>query len=290
MMPSYHLGTLSDSAKLALSEPASETTSNEPRPTFLNSRAWTKAVLHSKRAISADTNIFTFTLEHPEQTLGLPVGQHLMIRLRDPVDREAIIRSYTPISEITRKGYLDVLIKLYLSSESTPGGKMSKAMNALPLGHAVDFKGPIGKFEYLGRGRCAINGVERKVNQFAMICGGSGITPIFQVFRAVMRDKDDPTTCIVLNGNRLVEDILCKDDLDALLLGNEHRGEIIHTLSKAPSTWTGLKGRVDAELVRKHCRVDRETMVLVCGPGALEKSVHMALKEQGWEDEQILFF
>ena len=66
MMPSYHLGTLSDSAKLALSEPASETTSNEPRPTFLNSRAWTKAVLHSKRAISADTNIFTFTLEHPE--------------------------------------------------------------------------------------------------------------------------------------------------------------------------------------------------------------------------------
>ena len=292
MMPSYHLGTLSDSAKLALSEPAAETASSEPRPTFLNSRAWTKAVLHSKRAISSDTIIFTFTLEHPEQTLGLPVGQHLMIRLRDPVDRDAIIRSYTPISEITRKGYLDVLIKLYLSStaSSQPGGKMSMAMNAIPLGHAVDVKGPIGKFEYLGRGLCAVNGVHRPVKKFAMICGGSGITPIFQVFRAVMRDADDPTTCTVLNGNRLVEDILCKEDLDDLLRGNEDRGQVIHTLSKAPETWTGLKGRINDELVRKHCHVNEDTMVLICGPEALEKSVHKALKEQGWPDEQILFF
>ena len=291
MMPSYHLGTLSDSAKLALSEPASETASNDPRPTFLNSRAWTKAALHSKRAISADTTIFTFALEHAEQTLGLPIGQHLMIRLRDPVDREAVIRSYTPISEITRKGYLDVLIKLYLSSDSKhPGGKMSKAMASLPIGHGVDFKGPVGKFEYIGRGRCAVNGVEKKVKKFAMICGGSGITPIFQVFRAVMRDKDDPTTCTVLNGNRLIEDILCKEDLDALLLGNEDRGQVIHTLTKAANGWTGLTGRIDAELVRKHCHTHEETMVLICGPEALEKSVHKALKMQGWADEQILFF
>ena len=292
MMPTYHLGTLSDSAKLALSEPASETASNEPRPTFLNSRAWTKAVLHSKRPISSDTIIFTFTLEHPEQTLGLPVGQHLMIRLRDPVSREAIIRSYTPISEITRKGYLDVLIKLYLSPADSPvpGGRMSKAMNSLPLGHGVDIKGPIGKFEYLGRGSCAVNGVRKTVKKFAMICGGSGITPIFQVFRAVMRDRDDPTTCTVLNGNRLVEDILCKEDLDALLRGNEDRGQVIHTLTKAPETWAGLKGRINNELVRTHCQRNDDTMVLICGPEALEKSVHKALKEQGWRDEQILFF
>ena len=291
MMPSYHLGTLSDSAKLALSEPASDTASNEPRPTFLNSRAWTKAVLHSKRSISSDVIIFTFTLEHPEQTLGLPVGQHLMIRLRDPVDREAIIRSYTPISEVTRKGYLDVLIKLYLPSEKNPGGKMSRAMNTLPIGHGVDFKGPIGKFEYLGRGRCAVNGVERpRVSQFAMICGGSGITPIFQVFRAVMRDPDDETRCTVLNGNRFLNDILCRDDLDALLRGNEHRAQVIHTLSQGGPTWTGLKGRIDAELVRAHCHVHPDTMVLICGPDALEVSVHKALNEQGWVDEQILFF
>ena len=220
--------------------------------------------------------------------LGLPVGQHLMIRLRDPVEREAIIRPYTPISEINSKGRLDVLIKLYL--EGDIGGKMSKAMNSLPVGHGVDFKGPIGKFTYLGKGLCSINGTEKKVKKFAMICGGSGITPIFQVFRAVMRDKDDPTTCTVLNGNRLFEDILCKEDLDALLWGNEDRGEVIHTLTKAPETWKGLRGRINGELVQKHCERHEETLVLICGPEALEKSIHVALKEQGWSDDQILFF
>ncbi|KAL2038025.1 hypothetical protein N7G274_009245 [Stereocaulon virgatum] len=288
MMPTYHLGTLDSAAKIALSEPQSETASNEPRPTFLKPRSWTKAVLFSKKKISADTLIFTFTLEHEAQTLGLPVGQHLMIRLRDPIDREAIIRPYTPISEMHSQGRLDVLIKLYLSGDMQ--GKMSKAMHALPIGHGVDFKGPIGKFTYLGNGLCSINGTEKRVKRFVMICGGSGITPIFQVFRAVMRDKSDPTTCTVLNGNRLVEDILCKEDLDALLLGNEDRGEVIHTLTKAPESWTGLRGRINGELVKRHCVRSAQTLVLVCGPEALEKSIHGALKEQGWGDEQILFF
>ena len=291
MMPGYHIGTLDEASKIALSEPQSETATNEPRETFLQPRAWTKAVLHSKKRISSDTIIFTFTLDHDAQTLGLPVGQHLMIRLRDPVTREAIIRPYTPISEITRKGFLDVLIKLYLDPDAMEkGGKMSKAMSALPIGHGVDFKGPIGKFTYLGKGRYLVNETERKVKRFAMICAGSGITPIFQVFRAVMRDKSDPTTCTVINGNRLIEDILCREDLDALLQGNEDRGQVIYTLTKAPDTWEGLKGRINAELVQKHCARDGDTMVLICGPEALEKSIHIALKEQGWTDEQILFF
>ena len=289
MMPAYHIGTLDSSSKIAISETTSELTSDTPRPTFLNPRFWLTAPLHSKKQVSSDTIIFTFTLEHPAQTLGLPVGQHLMIRLRDPVNGEAIIRPYTPISDIHRAGYLDVLIKLYLNPSTTPG-KMSKAMSALSLGGGVDFKGPIGKFTYLGKGLCSINSTERRVKKFAMICGGSGITPIFQVFRAVMKDKDDTTMCTILNGNRLVEDILCREDLDALLKGNEDRGEIIHTLTRAPEGWEGLRGRINAELVQKHITCSDDTLVLICGPEALEKSIHVVLKEQGWKDEQILFF
>ena len=47
-----------------------------------------------------------------------------------------------------------------------------------------------------------------------MVCAGSGITPIYQVLRAVMEDEVDTTQCIVVNGNRFPEDILCKEDLD----------------------------------------------------------------------------
>ncbi|KAL8877665.1 MAG: hypothetical protein Q9198_004362 [Flavoplaca austrocitrina] len=292
MMPGYHIGTLDVAAQKTLSEPEMHTVSDngELEPMFLRTKAWTTAQLHSKQIISSDTRIFTFRLAHDGQIIGLPIGQHLMIRLRDPVSREAIIRSYTPISDPLKTGYLDVLVKVYFDTTATKGGRMSQALDALPIGHGVDFKGPIGKFEYLGHGLCNISGTERRVSKFVMICAGSGVTPIFQVFRAVMKDKSDPTRCTVLSGNRSIEDILCKEDLDALAQAHGDRAQVIYTLTKASDGWQGLRGRIDGKLVEKHCQKDEKSMVLICGPEALEKAIHIDLRQQGWADDQLLFF
>lgn len=292
MMPTYHIGSLDEASRKVLADGEPQVESTEPRPIFLDSRAWNKTLLHTKVAVSWDTRIFTFKLEHDDQPLGLPTGQHLMIRLRDPVTREAIIRSYTPISQTTKKGYCDVLVKVYLDTKERAGGKMTKALDSIPVGHFVEFKGPIGKFEYLGRGNCAINNKTRHVKRLFMICGGSGITPIFQVLRAVMQDKEDPTTCVVLDGNRLVEDILCKDDLDVFARENVDRCKLLYTLTQGPEDWQGLRGRIAAPLLSEHCprNVESDTMVLICGPEALEKSAHKALNEQGWPDEDLMFF
>jgi len=292
MMPDYHIGSLDEASRkvLAEGEPVNESTS--PRPIFLDSRVWNKTLLYAKTPVSWDTRIFTFKLDHDEQALGLPTGQHLMIRLRDPVTREAIIRSYTPISQTTKKGFVDVLIKVYADTKERAGGKMTKALDAIPVGHTVDFKGPIGKFQYLGRGLCAVNGKERKVKRFYMICGGSGITPIFQVLRAVMQDKEDGTHCTVLNGNRLVEDILCREDLDTFAKDNEDRCKLLYTLTQGPEDWEGLRGRIGAPLLQEHCKRDEEgrNLVLICGPEALEKNAHRCLSELGWRDEDLMFF
>jgi nitrate reductase (NAD(P)H) len=167
---------------------------------------------------------------------------------------------------------------------------MSQAMDALPIGHFIEMKGPIGKFEYLGKGKCLIMGKERSIKSFVMICGGSGITPIYQVFRAVMRDCEDTTNCVIFDGNRLFEDILCKDELEELSNGNDHKCKVLHTLTKAPEDWKGLRGRINAELVRNNCVRSDESLVLICGPEALEKTMHVALLEGGWSEEQLMFF
>lgn len=294
-MKGYHIGSLDEEGRAALSgEEVQPDPTGEPLPIFLDSRSWRKGVMHAKKTVSWDTRVFTYKLQHDDQTLGLPTGQHLMIRLRDPVTREAIIRSYTPISETSKKGYMDVLVKVYFDTKERKGGKMSQAMDSLPIGHFVDFKGPIGKFEYRGKGLCSVNEKQRNVKTLLMISGGSGITPIYQVFRAVMQDKDDPTRCVVLNGNRLLEDILCKSDLDALAKENEAKCNLLYTLTKPPDDWQGLRGRIAAPLLKEHC--DRaafpedDVMVLICGPEALEKSVHQGLLESGWKDEDLLFF
>jgi nitrate reductase (NAD(P)H) len=189
-------------------------------------------------------------------------------------------------------GYCDVLVKVYFDSKEKAGGKMTKALDAIPVGHFVDFKGPIGKFEYIGRGVCAVNNVKRNVKRFIMICGGSGITPIFQVLRAVMIDKQDPTTCVVLDGNRLFEDILCKEELDVFARDNVDRCKLLYTLTQGPEDWTGLRGRIGAPLLKEHCVRGEagESLVLICGPEALEKTAHKELNLLGWPDEDLLFF
>lgn len=295
MMPTYHIGSLDESARAVLaSGEATGTEPTDPRPIFLQPKTWAKAILSSKREVSSDTRIFSFKLDHPDQVIGLPIGQHLMMRLRDPVTREAIVRSYTPISEGTEKGLLDVLVKVYFDTKERAGGKMTQALDAIRVGHFVDFKGPIGKFEYLGRGRCAVGRKERFIKRFIMICAGSGITPIFQVLRAVLQDTKDETRCLVLDGNRCESDILCKEDLDSLRKGNEHRCRLLYALTQPTGGWTGLKGRMGKELLEKEigsCMVKNgEELVLICGPEVMEKSVHGFLNDMGWKDEDLLFF
>lgn len=292
MMPDYHIGRLSSAAQSILAEGPPASDSSQPRPVFLDARNWTKCILHAKTTVSWDTRIFTFKLEHDSQSLGLPTGQHLMIRLKDPATRESIIRSYTPISPTSKRGFLDVLVKVYFATDAQPGGKMTKALDAIPTGHFVEMKGPIGKFEYVGKGECRINGKPRHVKRFFMICGGSGVTPIFQVLRAVMQDKQDPTACVMLDGNRLVEDILCKEELDAFASGNADRLKLLYTLTKGPEDWAGLRGRIGAPLLKEHGvkGEEGESLVLVCGPEPLEKAVRTALAEQGWKDEEMMFF
>lgn len=291
MMPAYHLGTLDENSKLALKDDQNhEKELDAPSPIFLAPRSWKKAVLHARRSISWDTQIFTFELEHEDQALGLPVGQHLLLRLHGPSTQETIIRPYTPIPTGAKKGYMDILIKLYLDTKTRKGGKMSKALDALSIGDGVDFKGPIGKFEYHGRGYCSINRCKKKFDRFGMICAGSGITPVYQVLHSIMNDAGDETKCTLLNGNRTAEDILCRENIDALIKGSEERAKVVYTLTQATEVWEGLKGRIDADLISRYCKRDESTLILVCGPDALEKSVATALREQGWLDEQILFF
>lgn len=312
MMPSYHIGTLDSTGRAALAGETIQEDTKSTSPTFLDPRTWKKAILTSKKTISWDTRIFTFQLDHDMQTLGLPIGQHLMMRLRDPVTREAIIRSYTPISSPSQCGSMEILVKIYFPRPASAaagegsqegGGKMSLALDSLPLGHFIEFKGPIGKFTYLGPGLVSLNSQPPPplslIKNFYMICAGSGITPIFQVLRSILLNPSDSTKCLVLDGNRLEEDILCKPQLDAFAQNYPEKLQLIYTLTQAGENWEGRRGRISRELlgefvgerrIGEEGRRDGEAMVLICGPEALEKSCHAALRELGWRDEELMFF
>lgn len=217
-----------------------------------------------------------------------------MAQLRDRAGK-LVIRAYTPVSHTSVRGSLELLVKVYFDSEAgTPGGRMSQALDQLAIGATVELKGPVGRFEYVGRGVCMLGGVERLVGSFVMIAGGSGITPIWQVLRAVLEDPGDQTSCIVLDGNRMEEDILCREEMDNLVKGREHRCRLLYTLTRPPEGWNGEKGRIGRALLEReirHLRTDRkDALALICGPESMEKSVHTILNEMGWPDDRMVFF
>lgn len=53
---------------------------------------------------------YRFALPHPEDVLGLPIGQHISIQAE--INGKQIMRSYTPTSSDDDLGHFDLLIKV----------------------------------------------------------------------------------------------------------------------------------------------------------------------------------
>lgn len=84
---------------------------DEISPTFLHKSKWKSVRLQKVTPISPDTSIFRFALQMPDQPLGLPVGQHVFVRLKRKDTGEVVQRAYTPVSREREVGHIDLLIK-----------------------------------------------------------------------------------------------------------------------------------------------------------------------------------
>lgn len=88
------------------------------------------------------------------------------------------------------------------------------------------------------------------VRHFGMIAGGTGITPMLQIIRAVIRGRalGDRTEIDLLFANVNLEDILLKEDLDTL--AREDKGFRVHyVLNNPPEKWDGGVGFVTPEMI-----------------------------------------
>ncbi|PWZ19875.1 Nitrate reductase [NAD(P)H] [Zea mays] len=162
---------------------------------------------------------------------------------------------------------------------------------------AAPLPGPIGHIEYAGRGGFVVNGERRLARRLAMIAGGTGITPVYQVIQAVLRDQpDDDTEMHLVYANRTEDDMLLREEIDRLAAAHPARLKVWYVVSKVARPEDGWEygvGRVDEHVMREHLPLgDSETIALVCGPPAMiECTVRPGLEKMGYDlDKACLVF
>ncbi|POY73959.1 putative Cytochrome-b5 reductase [Rhodotorula taiwanensis] len=225
---------------------------------------WRKFKLVEKTVISPNTAVYRFELPKG-RVLGLPIGQHVSVSAT--IDGKLIQRSYTPTSSDDDVGFFDLLIKSY------PTGNISKHFGQLKVGDHVDVKGPKGQMRYS----------PDYAQNIGMIAGGTGITPMLQIIRAVLKNPLDRTNVSLIYANVNESDILLKSELDQLAAQHPDRFKVYYVLNNPPEGWTGGVGFVTKEMIEEHLPAHAEDhKALLCGPPPMISAMKKHLDALSW--------
>ncbi|GMY23543.1 NADH--cytochrome b5 reductase 1-like [Fagus crenata] len=240
----------------------------------LNPEKFTEFKLVKKTQISPNTAKFTFALPRPTSVLGLPVGKHILCRGKDSQGLE-VIRPYTPITLDSHVGYFELVVKMY------PKGRMSHHFRGMREGDNLPVQGPKGRFKYK----------TGQAQAFGMLAGGSGITPMFQLIRAILENPKDKTNVHLIYANVTLDDILLKKEIDAFASKFPNSFKVYYVLNQPPVGWNGGTGVISKEMIQSHCPAPApDIQILRCGPPPMNKAMAAHLKELGYKPEMQFEF
>lgn len=172
---------------------------------------------------------------------------------------------------------------------------MSQHIHSLKPGDQLSFKGPIPKYPWSAN----------KHDHITLIAGGTGITPMYQLVRAIFNNSEDKTKVSLIFGNVGENDILLKEEFEKIENDYPQRFKAFYTLDNPPESWKHGKGFISKELLQKVLPDSKSEniKVFVCGPPGLYKAISGAkksptdqgeldgiLKELGYTKEQVYKF
>ena len=121
---------------------------------------------------------------------------------------------------------------------------------------------------------------------YVLIAGGVGITPLRSML-LTMAEREDVRPVVLFYGVRLAEDLTFGDELRAL----ERRMNLkaVFVVGEPPPGWEGERGRITAELLRRHLppKQYKRWQYFVCGPGPMMDAMEELLPGLGVPSEQI---
>jgi ferredoxin-NADP reductase len=193
---------------------------------------------------------------------GHVAGQHVDVRLTAEDGYQAQ-RSYSIASAPEDAA-------LALTVEEIEDGEVSPYLvQELRVGDELELRGPIGgHFTW----RVQDGG------PLLLLAGGSGLVPLMAMLRH-RAARHSGVSARLLVSFRRADDILYRDELAGL--GEDDGLEVRVTLTReAPAGWAGLRGRVDADMLRAvGPDASERPRIYICGPtGFVERSADLLVE------------
>lgn len=191
-------------------------------------------------------------------------GMYLNLKLE--LDGSLVTRSYSLCS--SPKKALEG--KYAITVRSNPGGfAADKLLAGLKVGDEVVSSCPQGFFYYEDLRDCPT---------VIGLAGGSGITPFLSMAEAIADGTED-FDLVLLFGSRDVDNILFKDELDALAKKTD-KFKVVHVLSDSEAE--GYEhGFITAELIKKYAPEGEDYSVFLCGPEGMYKFLKPEIAKLG---------
>jgi ring-1,2-phenylacetyl-CoA epoxidase subunit PaaE len=235
-----------------------------------------EATIAKVTQLTADTISIAF--EQPE---GAPLsyypGQYLTL-IAD-VNANEVRRAYSLCSSTYANELPTVAVK------AVPNGVLSTYLLAqAKAGSKLRLLAPMGHF--------MLEVQPLKARHIVLIGAGSGITPLYSILKAVLLAEPNSLVTLIY-GNRTEDSIIFGQELNDWQQKYPARLKVINCLSKAPETWYGPKGRLDAELLAELLEQSApvisvsETHYYLCGPDGLMETATAELKKAGVKPFQI---
>ncbi|KAI0144602.1 oxidoreductase NAD-binding domain-containing protein [Xylariaceae sp. FL1272] len=272
-----------DKAKDALNK------ASPPKEAFTGGdQGFVSLLLKDVQIVNSNTKRFIFHLPEDDMVSGLHVASALLTKFV-PEGQKAVLRPYTPTSDEDARGYIELVVKKY------PDGPMSTHLHDMVPGQRLDFKGPLPKYPWEAN----------KHDHIALLAGGTGITPMYQLIRAIFNNPEDKTKVTLVFGNVSEQDILLKKELAELENTYPQRFRAFYVLDNPPKEWVGNTGYITKDLLKTVLPEPKEgnIKVFVCGPPGLYKAISGPkvspkdqgeltgiLKELGYSKDQVYKF
>ena len=216
----------------------------------------------------------TVRFERPDGK-KLPIfyaGQY--ISLQFTMDGHVICRPYSissaPFEARAEKPFVEITVR-----KSKGDGWISDYINdGLKLGDKVVGTMGLGQFYYEPL---------RDAKNIVALAGGVGITPFASMAKEIAHGTMDADLTI-LYGSLSSDDIILKDELAALTGEHVH---VVNVLSGDEPGWTGEKGFLSAELIKKYSKGD--CSYFICGPQAMYRFLREEVVKLGVPAKRVRF-